>query len=123
MRHTLRFLPMDPGYYGTRYGRPAYRHDSVVDNTDPRIDLLQASWFEGKKCLDVGCNEGHFTLALVRRFRPRQMVGIDIDCFLVQKARQVIASLYTWRCMQDILLWTGMSDGEFRDIQSRPYEQ
>lgn len=51
--------------------------------------MLQASWFEGKKCLDVGCNEGDLTLELVRRFRPRRMVGVDIDGYLVQRARIV----------------------------------
>lgn len=50
---------------------------------------MRRSWFEGKKCLDVGCNEGYLTLALVRSFRPRRIIGIDIDSYLVQRAGRV----------------------------------
>lgn len=78
------------GYYTTRYGvAPGSVPDEALGARDPRINLLQRSWFEGKKCLDVGCNEGHLTLAIVRRFRPRRMVGVDIDGYLVQLARKV----------------------------------
>lgn len=59
---------------------------------DPRLGLMRRSWFEGKKCLDVGCNEGHLTIAIVRSFRPRRMVGIDIDSYLVQLAKRVSAA-------------------------------
>ncbi|CAN0243435.1 unnamed protein product [Scytosiphon promiscuus] len=51
---------------------------------------MRRSWFEGKKCLDVGCNEGFLTLALVRSFRPRRMVGVDIDSYLVRLARRAL---------------------------------
>lgn len=78
------------GYYKTRYGQaPGSSVEPVLAPRDPRVNLLQASWFEGKKCLDVGCNEGDLTLELVRRFRPRRMVGVDIDGYLVQRARIV----------------------------------
>lgn len=56
---------------------------------------MRRSWFEGKKCLDVGCNEGHLTLALVRSFRPRRMVGLDIDRYLVRRARKVNGGVCT----------------------------
>ena len=42
----------------------------------------------------MGCNEGDLTLALVRTFRPRQMVGIDIDGYLVQRARKVSFEMF-----------------------------
>lgn len=78
------------GYYKTRYGvAPESSIEPGLAPRDPRITLLQASWFEGKKCLDVGCNEGDLMLELVRRFRPRRMVGVDIDGYLVQRARVV----------------------------------
>lgn len=80
------------GYYFTRYGsEPASAGDNSLrpGDRDPRLNILQGSWFEGKKCLDVGCNEGNLTLAIVRRFRPRQMVGVDIDKDLVELARDV----------------------------------
>jgi len=31
---------------------------------DPRLSLMQKTWFEGKDVIDVGCNEGHVTISL-----------------------------------------------------------
>lgn len=100
------------GYYGTRYGNaptpatgsstsavpaaPAAAEPALVGARDPRLGLLRRSWFEGKKCLDVGCNEGHLTIAIVRSFRPRRMVGIDIDSYLVQLAKRVSDAWYAY---------------------------
>ncbi|CAM9224860.1 unnamed protein product [Ectocarpus sp. 12 AP-2014] len=92
------------GYYNTRYGIDGSRSSAAGGSSttaaapapagarDPRVGLMRRSWFEGKKCLDVGCNEGHLTLALVRSFRPRQMVGVDIDSYLVRRARRELST-------------------------------
>ncbi|CAN0158793.1 unnamed protein product [Ectocarpus fasciculatus] len=93
------------GYYNTRYGiggsgssaagassTTAAPVPAPVGARDPRVGLMRRSWFEGKKCLDVGCNEGHLTLALVRSFRPRRMVGVDIDSYLVRRARKELST-------------------------------
>lgn len=91
------------GYYGTRCGLSGA--GSSIDLRDPRLDRLPPEWFEGKKCLDVGCNAGHLTLAIVRRFRPCRMVGLDIDDDLVKRAREVIAigSSMTYACLHSPL--------------------
>ncbi len=31
---------------------------------DPRMELMQTRWFQDKDVLDIGCNEGHVTIAL-----------------------------------------------------------
>eukprot|EP00903_Cladosiphon_okamuranus_P008670 g8309.t1 len=93
------------GYYATRYGNgpsPSFGSSAsaahagaspaLVGARDARLGLMRRSWFEGKKCLDVGCNEGHLTIAIVRSFRPRRMVGIDIDSYLVQLAKRALAA-------------------------------
>ncbi|CBJ29762.1 conserved unknown protein [Ectocarpus siliculosus] len=91
------------GYYNTRYGIDGSGASAAGGSSataaapppagarDPRVGLMRRSWFEGKKCLDVGCNEGHLTLALVRTFRPRRMVGLDIDSYLVRRARKELS--------------------------------
>lgn len=69
-------------YYGYRLGQSF--------SMDPRLALFERSWFANKRCMDVGCNEGLVTLAIVTRFGSRSMVGVDIDEHLVKKAcRQV----------------------------------
>lgn len=55
---------------------------------DPRIGVLSADLFNGKKCLDVGCNSGLFTLDLVVTFDIVSMKGIDIDASLIEKANK-----------------------------------
>ncbi|CAM9222415.1 unnamed protein product, partial [Choristocarpus tenellus] len=77
------------GYYSKRYSqtKPTIDHDGDMD---PRLKLVKASWFKGKECLDVGCNSGVLTIALARKFRPKTMVGIDIDATLICLARKAL---------------------------------
>lgn len=65
-------------YYGYRLGQ------AFVE--DPRLTLLERSWFAGKRCMDIGCNEGLITLALATRYGTRSMVGVDIDEHLIRRA-------------------------------------
>lgn len=69
-------------YYGYRYAEHGHE--------DPRLAALEPSWFRGCDCLDIGCNSGHLTLALARRFAVRSMLGVDIDASLVDKAREYL---------------------------------
>ncbi|GAV08951.1 hypothetical protein RvY_18567 [Ramazzottius varieornatus] len=71
------------GNYNRYYG---YREVA----TDPRYPLMRPEWFEGKDCLDVGCNTGQFTLALTKAMKPRMMIGIDIDGELIRVAKRNI---------------------------------
>jgi 7SK snRNA methylphosphate capping enzyme len=57
-----------------------------------RIDLpdrmkdLDESWFQGKVCLDIGCNDGLVTCEIAKSFKPESIIGIDIDKFLIESA-------------------------------------
>ncbi|GMH45284.1 hypothetical protein BSKO_13241 [Bryopsis sp. KO-2023] len=60
-----------------------------VRTEDSRIEAFKKKWFNGLDCLDVGCHEGNFTLEIVKKFRPKSMIGVDIDRTLVlEKARK-----------------------------------
>ena len=78
------------GNYARYYG---YRNP---DSDDGRINLFKKEWFEGKKCLDIGCNSGHVTLAIGKLFNPKQIVGVDIDGHLIGVARKNVR-----HCLED----------------------
>lgn len=61
---------------------------------------MERSWFAGKRCLDVGCNEGLVSLAVASRFGAAAMLGLDIDASLVQRA---CANLC--RCVRGPWMW------------------
>ncbi|KAJ0606430.1 putative bin3-type S-adenosyl-L-methionine binding domain, RNA methyltransferase Bin3 [Helianthus annuus] len=46
---------------------------------DPRIKIMRKEWFEGKNCLDIGCNSGLITITIAKKFGCQKIVGIDID--------------------------------------------
>lgn len=50
------------------------------------MQAMSKRWFVNKRCLDIGCNEGPISLAIVVRFHPASMVGIDTDEFLIKLA-------------------------------------
>ncbi|GMP59776.1 hypothetical protein CsSME_00022920 [Camellia sinensis var. sinensis] len=43
-------------YYGYRVGQDL--------EEDPRLKVLKKEWFEGKDCLDIGCNNGTITITI-----------------------------------------------------------
>lgn len=47
---------------------------------------MEKPWFQNRKCLDIGCNEGVITLGLAMRFGTASMLGVDIDQALIAKA-------------------------------------
>ena len=67
-----------PEYLGSYQGY--YKRNR---NADERLSTFQASWFSGKKVLDIGSNEGAVTMAIARLFQPSIIVGIDIDQRLI----------------------------------------
>ena len=71
-------------YYGYRVG------ESLEDH---RVAHFRREWFEGRRCLDVGCNEGLVALSVAVRFKPASMVGVDVDGWLVRKANEKLARL------------------------------
>jgi hypothetical protein len=76
--------------YGNYHRYYGYRLGQAFDQ-DPRLSCLDKSWFTGKRCLDIGCNEGLVTMAMSMRFGSKSMVGIDIDEHLIRKACTYVA--------------------------------
>lgn len=65
-------------YYGYRIG-----HDM---EEDPRLKVLKKEWFEGKDCLDIGCNSGVLTIHIAKKFHCQSIIGIDIDSNRIEDA-------------------------------------
>ena len=65
------------GYYGYRVGPTLEDH---------RLLAFLPEWFAGRRCLDIGCNEGLLTLSLAVKYRPARFEGVDIDASLVRRA-------------------------------------
>nr|XP_028558255.1 7SK snRNA methylphosphate capping enzyme [Podarcis muralis] len=78
-RHKFQY-----GNYCKYYG---YRNPSCED---PRLRVMKPEWFQGKEVLDVGCNVGHLTLSVAKKWGPARIVGVDIDGALIHSARQNI---------------------------------
>lgn len=53
---------------------------------DPRMGVIKKEWFNDKKCLDIGCNDGTLTLLIAVNYQPDLIEGIDIDDKLIKKA-------------------------------------
>lgn len=61
---------------------------------------MEKPWFQNRKCLDIGCNEGMITLALASHFGSNSMIGVDIDRSLIGKAsRCMLAKPCALSCM------------------------
>ncbi|ETE56545.1 hypothetical protein L345_17744, partial [Ophiophagus hannah] len=72
------------GNYCKYYG---YRNP---DCEDVRLRALKPEWFRGREVLDVGCNVGHLSLSVAKKWAPARLVGLDIDGALIHSARQNI---------------------------------
>ncbi|CAF0770940.1 unnamed protein product [Adineta steineri] len=72
-----------PPRYGNFQGYYGYRQP----NHDQRFQYLEQNWFHNKQVLDVGCHTGHVTFYVAEHFQPTQIVGVDIDQQLIQRAR------------------------------------
>ncbi|KAK4854110.1 hypothetical protein QYF36_019040 [Acer negundo] len=70
------------GNYRNYYG---YRIDEGLDE-DPRLKVLKKDWFQGKRCLDIGCNSGLITIQIAKKFHCRSILGIDIDSSRIEDA-------------------------------------
>ncbi|EDV91139.1 probable RNA methyltransferase CG1239 [Drosophila grimshawi] len=77
-----------------------YRHyygKRILDKDfhDIRLDVLatQTELFRGKQLLDIGCNSGHLSIEIAKKFGARSLVGLDIDRNLAHSAQMVINAL------------------------------
>eukprot|EP01114_Cavostelium_apophysatum_P017915 TRINITY_DN5419_c0_g1_i1.p1 TRINITY_DN5419_c0_g1~~TRINITY_DN5419_c0_g1_i1.p1 ORF type:complete len:315 (+),score=81.78 TRINITY_DN5419_c0_g1_i1:116-1060(+) len=64
------------------------RYYGYRQKNDERMAVFKREWFEGKTCLDIGCNTGKVTMDVARRMRPDSMLGIDIDSSLIEMAER-----------------------------------
>ncbi|KAI5383038.1 probable RNA methyltransferase At5g51130 isoform X9 [Lathyrus oleraceus] len=64
--------------YGNYKSYYNYRISQGVDE-DPRLKVFNKEWFQGKDCLDIGCNSGIITIQIALKFSCRSILGIDID--------------------------------------------
>ncbi|XP_015921019.1 7SK snRNA methylphosphate capping enzyme [Parasteatoda tepidariorum] len=78
--------------YGNYHQYYGYRNIGTMDS---RIQCMKQEWFVDKDVLDIGCNAGHFTLALARDLKPRSIIGIDIDNELVKMAMKNVRHYIT----------------------------
>ncbi|KAJ4468896.1 Bicoid-interacting protein 3-domain-containing protein [Lentinula aciculospora] len=88
-------VPIHGNYHGYYLKRP-----SVVD---PRLALLPANTFAGKRVLDIGCNEGRVTCEIAQAWGAHKVVGVDIDDTLIRaawKRRQLVWSLQKPQSLQ-----------------------
>lgn len=74
-----------------------YRHyygKRILDTDfhDIRLDMLamQPELFRGKQLLDIGCNSGHFSLEIAKKFEAKSLVGLDIDRTLTNEAQLAV---------------------------------
>ncbi|RID69391.1 hypothetical protein BRARA_C01489 [Brassica rapa] len=80
-KKSQEFCPF--GNYKNYYG---YRISNDMDE-DPRLKVLKKEWFQGKDCLDIGCNSGVMTIHIAKKFGCRSILGVDIDSSLIEVAR------------------------------------
>lgn len=85
------------GNYGRYYG---YRTE------DPRLGYIPRELVAGKKCLDIGCNTGLFTLKIERRFRPQSILGVDVDPGLVKAAAGSLGECRDWKTFNAVAFRT-----------------
>jgi hypothetical protein len=74
-------------YYGYRWADQG--------ELDPRLEALDPEWFEKKRVLDVGCNDGRLTLSMACKYGCKSVVGVDIDVQLVSRACKSLAALHS----------------------------
>ncbi|KAF2496953.1 S-adenosyl-L-methionine-dependent methyltransferase [Lophium mytilinum] len=69
-----------------------YTHFRSPISPDTRLTQLSTFITGGKRILDLGCNSGKLTLELASHFAASEVVGIDIDSFLIDQAEKVKSS-------------------------------
>ena len=68
------------------FGNYKSYYRSRRNDTDQRLSYMHPDWFLGKKCIDIGCNEGVFTMKVAATYQPSFMIGIDLDPRLIDAA-------------------------------------
>jgi SAM-dependent methyltransferase len=71
----------------------AWREESLSKS----YSSFSSTFIENKDVLDFGCGEGELSFYLARTYKPKSMVGIDIDEPAIEKARIKLTSGQTPR--------------------------
>lgn len=90
---------------------------------DQRLQYLAPDWFCGKDVLDVGCNVGHVTLAVARNFKPRSILGVDIDEGLVSAAKKNVKHYTSCIIPEQLQTPQYYGGGSFRQQQQQQHQQ
>lgn len=53
---------------------------------DPRLKAMKREWFEGKDCLDIGCNSGLITITIGKQFFANELAS---KCNFLQLMRRL----------------------------------
>jgi SAM-dependent methyltransferase len=82
------------GNYRNYYSK---RRNDGSTESDVRLDLLEkhSDLFKNKRVLDIGCNSGFITINLAKRLQTESILGLDIDGYLIDRARSDVLKLKT----------------------------
>lgn len=73
------------------YGNRIVKWDSEF--IDQRLHILSKNLFYNKDVMDIGCNSGELTLFIAKEWKPRKIIGVDIDKKLIGIAERKLHSL------------------------------
>ncbi|KAL8501787.1 hypothetical protein ACS0TY_021053 [Phlomoides rotata] len=94
-------------YYGYRVGH---------DLEDPRLKAMKREWFEGKNCLDIGCNSGLITIAIAKSFGCRSILGVDIDGARIEDAHWTLKKVIRTSTHKATAKIPGAADESVNDL-------
>lgn len=105
------------GYYGYRL-KPG--------EIDPRVVALHSDIFHRKRVLDIGCNTGVVTIQLACHYQPSEILGIDIDNGLVNKARKNVKYwIKRFECGEEVtnsIKFQGLNYLDESDIDNQKFD-
>lgn len=86
-----------------RYGNyDKYYSDRNINRwIDPRMQVFEKSWFEGKSVIDIGSNDGTLTILIACNFSPLSITGVEIDHRLIN--RSVENSVYIEKSLTQLV--------------------
>jgi 7SK snRNA methylphosphate capping enzyme len=65
-------------------------------------------FFKNKSVLDIGCNDGHVSILVARKYNAKKVIGIDIEDRLIEKAKNKIKNYKR----QGLVLSSSSFDGD-----------
>jgi len=97
-RLHLNGKPMQNKDLNFKYGNYKHYYGKRILNKDfhdIRLDVLgtQPDLFRNKQLLDIGCNSGHLSIQIARKFEVKSLVGLDIDRGLINDAQKTVSHL------------------------------